>query len=79
MADTDAISSLAFAKLKLSVSNSAFHISLAIGPLLLHFLLVVLNGAKNDALPLVLHATDEENKGKELTFGGFKSSFLVDT
>jgi hypothetical protein len=28
---------------------------------------------------LVLHATTKENKGKELAFEGFKSSFLVDT
>ncbi len=30
-------------------------------------------------LPSILHAIVEENKGKEFVFGGFKSSFLVDT
>jgi hypothetical protein len=36
------------------------------------------NGAENDALPLILHGSTEEDKGKELTLGGFKSSLLVD-
>ncbi len=37
------------------------------------------NGAKNDAFPLVLHGTIEEDKGKEFILEGFKSSLLMDT
>ncbi len=37
-----------------------------------------LMGAKQDALPGVLHETIEEDKGKELAFGGFRSPPLVD-
>jgi len=31
------------------------------------------DGAKEDALPGVLHETMEEDKGKKLAFGGFRS------
>jgi hypothetical protein len=37
------------------------------------------DGAKNDAFLGVFHGTIKEDKGKELTFKGFKSPVLMDT
>jgi hypothetical protein len=36
------------------------------------------DGAGDDKLPIFLHETTEENKGKELILGGFKSPPFID-
>jgi hypothetical protein len=82
MKETNVVSSPTFASLKFYIPTSLFTyifaIPPAIGPNATTFDLARFDGVEVNTLPGVLHESVEQDKGKELTFGVFKSLPLVD-